>query len=135
MGELLTVLYVEDNDANFTLCQRVLETTGLYRVLRADSAERGMELLTEIRPALILLDLDLPGMGGIDFARHVKSRPHSKEIPIVVITASVMQLERRRALEAGASAFLEKPFDIHELRSLVADTLAGKSSLAPQPGA
>lgn len=125
MSEPLTLLYVEDNDANFTLCARVLETTGRYRVERAESAEHALEVLASMRPDGILLDLDLPGMGGIELAKHLKSRPHTADIPVIVITASVMRRERRRAIEAGAAAFVEKPFDIEELRIIVSEVVPG----------
>ena len=133
MSEPLTLLYVEDNGANFTLCQRVLESTGLYKVRRADSSEQALELLKEFRPALILLDLDLPGMGGIELAQHLQTHADFAAIPIIVVTASVMQLERRRALEAGAAAFLEKPFDIGEMRTTVAEVLNWVSGAPSQP--
>jgi CheY-like chemotaxis protein len=131
VSEPLTVLYVEDNDANYTLCKRVLETTGLYRVTRADSAEQAMEQLSWLSPAAILLDLDLPGMNGIELAKHLKTRPHTASIPIIIITASVMALERKRALEAGAVAFVEKPFDIEDLRVVVADVLRNHGAASP----
>lgn len=129
-GRLL-VLYVEDNDANFTLVDRVLGATGRYHVQRATDAEHALKLLEgwasqgpEAYPALFLLDLDLPGMDGIDLARHIKSDAKTQQIPIVVVTASVMQRERRRALEAGADAFVEKPFDIEAFRRVVDSVLS-----------
>lgn len=133
MSPPLTILYVEDNDANFTLAARVLESTKLYRVERADSAEQAIERLAELEPALILLDLDLPGLDGIGLAKHLKSQPETASIPIIVITASVMHRERRQAMDAGALAFVEKPFDIEELRVIVADVLLESQRATPAP--
>jgi CheY-like chemotaxis protein len=117
------VLYVEDNDANFTLVQRLLQSTGSYHVLRAISSEEARDALKEQTPQVILLDHELPGMLGIDFAKEIKSDPRTKDIPLILITASVMKREREAALNAGVDKFIEKPFDIVMLRNLV-DTLS-----------
>jgi CheY-like chemotaxis protein len=117
------VLYVEDNDANFTLVQRLLQATGNYRVSRAISSEEAREALKEQIPHVILLDHELPGMLGIDFAKELKSDDRTRSVPLILITASVMKREREAALEAGVDKFVEKPFDIVMLRSLV-DSIA-----------
>ncbi len=119
------MLYVEDNDANFTLVERVLHATARYRVERAVDAESALRYLEESPPpAVFLLDLDLPGMGGIELTAKLKGDASFARIPIVVITASVMQRERRRAVEAGADAFVEKPFDIDEFRKIIDSVLS-----------
>lgn len=117
------ILYVEDNDANFTLVQRLLQSTGNYHVTRAISSEEARDVLLEQIPQVILLDHELPGMLGIDFAKEIKSNPRTKDIPLILITASVMKREREAALDAGVDKFIEKPFDIVMLRNLV-DTLS-----------
>ena len=117
------ILYVEDNDANFTLVQRLLQSTGNCHVTRAISSEEPRDVLLEQNPQVILLDHELPGMLGIDFAKEIKSNPRTKDIPLILITASVMKREREAALDAGVDKFIEKPFDIVMLRNLV-DTLS-----------
>lgn len=114
-----TVLYVEDNEANFTLVQRLLQSTGNYTVQRAVSSEQAREQLHEEVPHLILLDHELPGMLGIDFAKEIKADERTREIPLILITASVMKQEREAARAAGVDKFIEKPFDIVMLRNLV----------------
>lgn len=113
------VLYVEDNDANFTLVQRLLQATQKIDVCRARSCEDARHFLNAQTPALILLDHELPGMLGIDYAKELKSTPATAAIPLVLITASVMKREREEALAAGVDKFMEKPFDIVALRNLV----------------
>jgi two-component system cell cycle response regulator DivK len=114
------VLCVEDNDANFALIRRVLETTGLWQVSRATDVEQARAALDDMEPVVLVLDIDLPGVSGLELARELKASPRWQRIPIVVVSASVMQQEEVRAREAGCEYFLEKPFDIDALRSTVA---------------
>jgi two-component system, cell cycle response regulator DivK len=125
------ILYVEDNPANLALVTKVLEHTGKYRVTGLATGEAGLQHMRRERPDLLLLDLDLPGIDGFEVARRVKLDPALRGLPIVAITASVMKQERRQALEAGCVAFIEKPFDIQELRRLVADAIAGRVDVQP----
>lgn len=119
MAEHKYVLYVEDNPANFTLVRRLLESTGRYEVAQAPTGEMGLDMLQARRPDVLLLDLDLPGISGIDVAREVRKRDAYADLPIIVVTASVMKRERMLAEEAGADRFIEKPFDIAALRRAV----------------
>jgi two-component system, cell cycle response regulator DivK len=114
------ILCVEDNDANFSLIARVLETTGRWQVARATNVEQARAALDAVIPVVLLLDIDLPGISGLELAREIKATPHWCQIPIVVVSASVMRQEQVRAREAGCEYFLEKPFDIDILRSTVA---------------
>jgi two-component system cell cycle response regulator DivK len=113
------VLCVEDNDANFALIRRVLETTGRWRVTRATDVEQARTALDDFEPVVLVLDIDLPGISGLELAREMKASPRWRQIPIVVVSASVMRQEQVRAREAGCEYFLEKPFDIDVLRSTV----------------
>ena len=117
------VLYIEDNEANLALVRRVLEHSG-YTVLEATTGERGLEMVATEKPDLVLLDLDLPHMSGFEVAARLKADPASANIPMIAISASVMKQERQSALDAGCVCFIEKPFDIAELRTAVADALA-----------
>lgn len=120
VGERRQVLCVEDNDANFALIQRVLESTGLWTVTRAARVEQARTWLAEHTPAVLLLDLDLPGISGLELAREIKGSERWRSIPIVVVSASVMKQEQERARAAGCEYFVEKPFDIDSLRAIVA---------------
>lgn len=119
------ILYVEDNAANLALVRKVLEHGGRYEVVGAATGEDGLATIREHAPALVLLDLDLPGIDGFAVARALRADPNLSQIPIIAISASVMKHEREQALAAGCSRFVEKPFDIAELRAVVEQALAG----------
>lgn len=129
----MRIVYVEDNPANFVLVRKVLEVRGEYQVEQAASAEEGWERILGNPPQLVLLDLDLPGAHGLTLARRLKGHQDLDVIPIVAISASVMKEERSQALEAGCVWFLEKPFDIHELRRVVREAIAGRDPGAKLP--
>jgi CheY-like chemotaxis protein len=118
------VLCVEDNDANFALIKLVLEKTGQWIVTRASDVEQARAALDEQLPDVMLLDLDLPGVGGLELAREIKASENWRGIPIIVVSASVMRQEHALAREAGCAYFIEKPFDIAMLRSIVAKAAA-----------
>jgi CheY-like chemotaxis protein len=127
----MRIVYVEDNPANFVLVRKVLEVHGEHVVEQAASAEDGLARIEAAPPALVLLDLDLPGMSGLELARRLKADARLRGIPIVAISASVMKDERNQARQAGCVGFLEKPFDIQELRRLVAEAVAGRAPQTP----
>lgn len=114
----VTVVYIEDEKENLALVSRLLEATGRYRVLGAANGEDGLALVDRERPALVLTDLDIPGINGFEVTRRVKGHvdPDIARIPVVAVTANVLVNERRAALEAGCSGFLAKPFTIQEFR-------------------
>lgn len=116
-----TVVYIEDNPANFALVRRLLESTGNYEVTGAEDGLEGLALVASDKPSLVLLDLDLPSIHGLEVLRRLKEDEALAKIPVIVVTASVMQKERNKAKEGGAIAFVEKPFDILEFRGLVDD--------------
>ncbi len=127
------VVYVEDNSANFALVCKLLEATGTYQVLRADDGESGLEIIAARKPDVVLLDLDLPGISGIEVATRLRANQETAKLPILIVTASVMKREHAMAMDAGADAFIEKPFDIMELRALV-DDAAGVTASVPNGG-
>jgi two-component system cell cycle response regulator DivK len=120
----LVVCVAADAD-NLELLHRVLETTGRYRVVGARDGLSGLELVRRERPALVLLDLDLPVVDGMETFRRLRADAELRSVPVVAVSASVMRGERQRCLLAGFEAFVEKPFDIHELRRLAAELVPG----------
>lgn len=120
MTERRLVLSVEDNDANYALVQRLLESTGLWRVERARDVAEALERLGKTDYAVVLLDVDLPGPSGLELARTMKSSDRWRSIPVVVVTASVMKHEQDDAQAIGCEHFVAKPFDIDRLRAIVA---------------
>ncbi|MDQ7030077.1 MAG: hybrid sensor histidine kinase/response regulator [Ardenticatenia bacterium] len=125
MDQRRTILYVEDNPDNKILVRRVLEAHG-YSVVDADDGLSGIRLAQEIKPDLILMDINLPGMDGYEAATKIKSIPALRNVPIVALTANVMQGDRERSLAAGCDGYLPKPIDIDQLVEQIEAFLAGK---------
>ena len=116
------VVYIEDNAANLALVVRVLESTGRYEVFGAPDGETGLELIEQKIPALVLVDLDIPGFNGFEVTRKIKAstNPDVASIPVAAVSANVLADERTTSLEAGCIQFIEKPFDIHAFREQIA---------------
>lgn len=104
------ILLIEDNEQNRYLATFLLEQRG-HEVHHAGTGPRGLELAAELRPDLILLDIQLPGMDGHAVARALKSDPVLRTIPIVAVTSYAMVGDREKCLEAGAEGYLEKPIN------------------------
>jgi signal transduction histidine kinase/ActR/RegA family two-component response regulator len=120
-GDLVFV--IEDNPANLRLVRNLLRSRG-HRVAAASTGEEALESLKFLRPRLILVDIQLPGMDGLQVTRQLKARPGMREIPIVALTAHAMRGEEERAREAGCSGYLIKPFGTSVFLDLVARLLA-----------
>ena len=120
-GEL--ILIVEDNEKNRKLVRDVLQFKG-YRTLEAESGELGVALARESRPALILMDIQLPGMSGIEALGHLRADATTRGIPIVAVTASAMMQDRQRILAAGFGGYQSKPIDVRGFVQMVAEMLA-----------
>ena len=124
----MRIVYIEDNDANRTLVRKVLEVDADIEVTGITSAEDGLAVVRRDTPDVLLVDIDLPGMSGLDMVRTLRKEGRFAALPIIAISASVMKDERHRALDAGCDAFLEKPFDIQRLRDLVAEVGTARSA-------
>ena len=127
MSDKAKILYIEDNAANLDLVQRVLQATGKYEVIGAMDGEVGLEMIDDQRPALVLVDLDIPGVNGFEVLRQIKqsSDPAVARIPVAIVTANVVTREREHALEDGCEAFIEKPFDIRDFRDEIGRLIDG----------
>ena len=113
------VVVVEDNAANMRLVRDVLTFDG-YTVIEATTAEEGIALAQEHIPQVILLDIQLPGgMDGLDAVKRLKHDEKTMAIPVVAVTAFAMVNDKQRGLEAGFDGYLEKPFNIDDLRDMV----------------
>jgi two-component system cell cycle response regulator DivK len=119
-GEL--ILIVEDNDKNRKLVRDVLQFRG-YRTLDAETGEIGLALAREALPALVLMDIQLPGMSGIDALGHLRADPATRHIPVIAVTASAMMQDRQQILAAGFDAYQSKPIDVKGFLQLVAEIL------------
>ena len=118
------VLIVEDNPRNLKLARDVLNHAG-YDTLEAASAEEGLALAHKRHPGVVLLDIQLPGMDGVQALRSLRADPATADIPVIALTAFAMKADRERFLAAGFDHYVEKPLDIHELRRQVAAVLDG----------
>jgi two-component system cell cycle response regulator DivK len=112
------VLVVEDNDRNMKLLRDVLQATG-YRTLEAASGEAGIELARTHRPSLVLMDVQLPGISGVEALQRLRRDERTAELPVLALTAQAMRGDRERFLEAGFDGYLAKPIDVTELIAIV----------------
>jgi two-component system cell cycle response regulator DivK len=122
-GEL--ILIVEDNEKNRKLARDVLQFKG-YRTVEAGTAEEGIQFAQESRPALILMDIHLPGMNGIEALGRLRSDPRTEAIPVMAVTASAMTHDRQRILAAGFDGYQTKPINVKEFLAAVRQVLDGR---------
>src|SRR5215813_13610094 len=108
------ILIVEDNPKNLKLVRDTLQVKG-YQTLEAETGEEGVQLARDRRPALILMDIQLPGMSGIEAFRELRADPTTRSIPVIAVTASVMAQDRQRIMAAGFDGFQGKPISVREL--------------------
>ena len=124
------ILAVEDNELNAKLLRDVLQSQG-YEVAESTTAEEGLEIARSRHPALILMDIHLPGMDGITALREIKADPKLRDIPVIAVTASAMPMERREILAAGFDGYQPKPLSVKELNAELARLLDGGGKGSP----
>ena len=108
------VLIVEDNEKNMKLFRDVLQATG-YSTLEATTGEEAVELALSQAPALVLMDVQLPGIDGVEALERLRQNERTASIPVLALTAQAMSGDRKRFLEAGFDGYLAKPVDVGEL--------------------
>lgn len=123
---MTTLLIIEDNDLNMKLARTILGGAG-YNLLEATNAEDGLNLARAHAPAVILMDIHLPGMDGIAAFERLRADPLTAGARVLAITASAMRGDRERILAAGFDGYVSKPFRIHELLDAVR-TMLGDGS-------
>jgi two-component system cell cycle response regulator DivK len=119
-GEL--ILIVEDNERNRRLVRDVLQFKG-YTTIEAESGEDGVRLARERRPALILMDIQLPGIDGIIALGQLRADPATQAIPVIAVTASAMTHDRQKIMAAGFDGYQTKPIKVNEFLVAVRRTL------------
>src|SRR6516225_9486426 len=117
-----TVLYVEDNEYNRKIVRQLFKTTS-YKLIEAVDGEDGVALAQKELPNLILMDVQLPKMSGLDATKLLKADVRTSHIPVIVITSFALSGDRERAAEAGATSYLAKPYSPRELLALVREQL------------
>jgi two-component system cell cycle response regulator DivK len=113
------ILVVEDNELNMKLLNDVLEAHG-YDVLSTAEGAVALEWARQYRPDIILMDLQLPDMSGLEAARQLKADPKTSAIPVVAVTAFAMAGDERKALDNGCDAYVAKPIVLRDLLDLIA---------------
>ncbi|MDH5766896.1 MAG: response regulator [Gammaproteobacteria bacterium] len=117
------ILYVEDNPANLDLICSFLGAYKNISMISAMSAEDGLSILDEVLPDLILLDINLPGISGIELLKQLKTNVKTKHIPVLAMTASVMLQDIEDGFSSGFDDYLTKPVDLEILSATILDHL------------
>jgi two-component system, cell cycle response regulator DivK len=124
-GEL--ILIIEDNEKNRKLVRDVLQVKG-YKTIESETAEEGLKLALEKSPALILMDIQLPGMDGITALKRLKADATTKSIPVIAVTASAMTYKRQTMLAEGFDGYQTKPINLKDFFGEVERVLASHAS-------
>ena len=119
------ILIVEDNPRNLKLLRDTLQVKG-YQTIDAGSGEEGVRLARERQPAVVLMDIQLPGISGIEALGRLRADASTRAIPVIAVTASVMAQERQKVMAAGFDGFQGKPISVRELLETIRGVL-GKS--------
>ncbi|MGD8444629.1 MAG: response regulator [Desulfobacterales bacterium] len=117
-----TILIIEDNQLNMKLVRSMLKLAH-YQVLEANDAEDGILLAREHLPDLILMDIQLPGIDGLDATRIIKEEPILKHIPVVALTSYAMQGDEEKAISAGCNGYIAKPIDTRNFLDILSGYL------------
>jgi two-component system cell cycle response regulator DivK len=118
------ILVVEDNEKNMKLVRDVLQAAG-YRTLEATTGGRAVELASEHQPELVLMDVQLPDIDGVEALGRLRASERTAAIPVLALTAQAMGGDRERFLAAGFDGYVSKPVDIVELVAVVRQHCAG----------
>lgn len=118
------VLIVDDNPVNLKLTKVLLSKEG-YQVQTAGDAEEALKLLATFKPRLVLMDIQLPGMDGLELTRLLKSKPETKDIIVLALTAYAMKGDEEKARAAGCDGYITKPIDTQGLPAVIAGHLKG----------
>lgn len=113
-----TILYVEDNEYNLKIVRQLLSRT-TYRLIEAMDGEQGVAAARRELPDLILMDIQLPKISGLDATRELRGDPNTAHIPIIAITSFALSGDSEKAKDAGATAYLAKPYSPRELLQLI----------------
>ncbi|MCB0154196.1 MAG: response regulator [Anaerolineae bacterium] len=111
----MLILYVEDNYENKLFVRRVVESMG-HEMIEAETGHESLKIVEERVPDLILMDINIPGMDGLETAARFKADTNLNHIPIIALTANAMKGDRERCLAAGCNGYMQKPIGVSDLR-------------------
>ncbi|HJZ48310.1 MAG TPA: hybrid sensor histidine kinase/response regulator [Roseiflexaceae bacterium] len=131
MPDQLTILYIEDNADNQRLVRRIMEARG-YVVLLAKDGPDGLALAREAQPALVLVDINIPGLNGYETTTRLRGMEHLRGTPIVAVTADSRVGARERSLVAGCDGYITKPIDPRSLPEQLSEFIGGKREALPR---
>ena len=123
---MLRILYVEDNEDSAYMLKMRLELTDEFEVLVAEDGEKGCEIAAAKRPDLILMDLEMPVVDGWEATRRLKSKPETRDIPVIGLSAHALAGEREKALAAGCEEFDTKPVEFDRLLGKIRKLVSGR---------
>ena len=115
-----TILYVEDNEFNRKIVRQLLGRTS-YRLIEATDGEAGVSTARAERPDLVIMDIQLPKLSGLEATRQIKAAPETADVPVIVITSFALSGDEQKARDAGAAAYLAKPYSPRELLGMIRD--------------
>jgi two-component system cell cycle response regulator DivK len=116
------ILIVEDNPQNMNLVEMTLRA-GRYALLKATDGEKAMKIAVKDKPDLIIMDIHLPKLSGLEVTKKIRQMPALSHIPVIAVTAYAMRGDREKVIDAGCDAYLSKPVNTRELRRLVVEML------------
>lgn len=115
----MLILYVEDNFENKLFVRRVIESMG-HEMLEAETGLDSLEIAAERMPDLVLMDVNIPGMDGLETTTRLKQNPRLSHIPVIALTANAMKGDKERCLAAGCDGYMQKPVGVSDLRREIA---------------
>ena len=118
------IVYIEDNHSNVAFMEDLIGELDSVELVTASNAELGLELVRAHRPAVVILDINLPGMSGFDAMQRLRAWPETAAIPVIGLSAAAMAKDLQRARSAGFYRYLTKPVKVSELTSLIEELLA-----------
>ncbi len=118
-----TILVIDDDHRNLKLVRALLQVSG-YRTLEATSGEQGIKLVRDEKPDLVLMDIQMPVMDGLEATEILKADPMTKDIPIVALTAYAMKGDEERIRAAGCDGYITKPIDTKEFSKKISEYLS-----------
>jgi CheY-like chemotaxis protein len=124
-------VYVEDNPSNLAFMVALLGAFERIELLTAPTAEIGIELVRAHLPAVVIMDINLPGMSGFEALRQLRDWPETRDIPVMALSAAAMSGDKKRGAQGGFVRYLTKPVKVDELTSVLEALLVNREGLAP----